>query len=345
MRRPLCTSIGVLVVGLTLFCSGGIYMHVWGQENLQQSSTDYSWVVYWDQDSGLKELGKVHKNLAGLSIFAVNFDSHGNFLYPEDWQTFIQKASKPKGYKKYLTVVNDVFLETGATLPKDKDVLRLLFKDEQSSLLHAQKLVALIKAGQYDGLEIDYEGFWKEPALAQAYQRFLVQLNNEAGKSKVPVRIILEPSVPFNAVTWPEGPEYVVMLYNLYGNHTTKGGPKTDKSLIAKTILAMGHLPGEKGVALATGGCTWENGAKGHLITETEAVRLQKFIQGIPVRDTSSHVIHFQYLKGKTRGECWYADGETVRYWRSLSHSLGIKKIFLWRLGHNNQIQGLFPRD
>ena len=75
MRRPLCTSIGVLVVGLTLFCSGGIYMHVWGQENLQQSSTDYTWVVYWDQDSGLKELGKVHKNLAGLSIFAVNFDN------------------------------------------------------------------------------------------------------------------------------------------------------------------------------------------------------------------------------------------------------------------------------
>jgi hypothetical protein len=92
MRRPLRASLGVLVVGLALFCSGGIYMHVWGQENMRQSATDYAWVVYWDQDSGLKELGQVRKNLAGLSIFAVNFDSQGNFVYPENWQTFVQKA-------------------------------------------------------------------------------------------------------------------------------------------------------------------------------------------------------------------------------------------------------------
>jgi hypothetical protein len=147
-------------------------MHVWGQENMRQSATDYAWVVYWDQDSGLKELGQVRKNLAGLSIFAVNFDSQGNFVYPENWQTFVQKASKPKGYKKYLTVVNDVFLESGAALPKDKAVLRQLFKDEQTSLLHAQKLVALIKAGHYDGLEIDYEGFWKEPLSGSGLSAF-----------------------------------------------------------------------------------------------------------------------------------------------------------------------------
>jgi spore germination protein len=92
--------------------------------------------------------------------------------------------------------------------------------------------------------------FGKSRCLAQAYQRFLVQLSNEAVKNKIPLRIILEPSVPFSAITWPEGPEYVVMLYNLYGNHTTTGGPKANKSLIAKTILAMGNLPGARGVAL-----------------------------------------------------------------------------------------------
>lgn len=345
MGQPLRMYLGVLVVGFTLFCSGGIYMHVWGQENLQQGSANYAWVVYWDQDNGLKELDQVRKHLAGISIFAVNFDNQGNFFYPDNWEKFVQKASRVKGYTKYLTVVNDVFLDTGNSLPKDKEILRLLLKDEQASLDHARKLVLLTKEGNYDGLEIDYEGFWKDSLLVESYQRFLVQLNVEAKKNNLPLRIILEPSVPFGAVSWPQGPEYVVMLYNLYGSHSTIGGPKADKKLIAKTILSMGNLPDERSVALATGGCIWENGAKGHLITEDEAVNLQKYLRGLPVRDTDSHVIHFQYLRGKTKGECWYADGETIRYWRSLSRTLGITHIFLWRLGHNRGVRGLFPQD
>lgn len=345
MGKPMRMYLGVLVVGIILFCSGGIYMHVWGQENIQQGSANYAWVVYWDQDNGLQELDHVSQHLAGISIFAVSFDSQGNFFYPDNWGKFVQKTSRVKGLTKFLTVVNDVFLETGNSLPKDKEILRLLFKDEQASLDHARKLVLLTKAGNYDGLEIDYEGFWKDPLLVQSYQRFLAQLTLEAEKNNMPLRIVLEPSVPFGTVTWPHGPEYVVMLYNLYGSHTTIGGPKADKKLIVKTILSMVNLPDEHSIALATGGCIWENGAKGHLITEDEAVKMQKYLKGLPVRDMDSHVIHFQYLRGKTKGECWYADGETIRYWRSLVRTLGVKNIFLWRLGHNREVRLLFSRN
>ena len=340
MKHHVRMYLGLLILGLALLCSGRLYKYVWGQGNMTQSS-DYAWIVYWDQGSGLKELSKVKGNLAGVSLFAVNYDDKGNFVYPDNWDSFVEKTSKVAHFKKYLTVVNDVSLSDGNQLSKDKDVLKLLLKDEQASAEHAKKLVALAKENKYDGLEIDYEAFWKDLSLVNAYQRFLGQLTTEAAKNNLPVRIILEPSAPFNSFSWPVGPEYVVMLYNLYGNHTKVGGPKADRALIVKTIIAMDALPGEKGVALASGGCIWEAGRNGKLIPEQECVGLLKNLRGIPARDDVSHAVHFKYVKNNVSGECWYADGETLRYWRQIARSLGIRHYYLWRLGHNGNIERL----
>lgn len=342
MKKILKTYVGILALGLTMFCSGGFYMHVWGQENAGANVDQYAWIVYWDQKDGLKELHQLRHSLNGVSVFALNFDEKGRFVYPEDWLKFNKKVADEKISPRYMTVVNDVFVSGGGSLPKDKQVLRLLLKNDMASLTHARNLVAEARNKGYDGLEIDYEGFWKDPDLVNKYQLFLKQLTETAGSAQLPLRIILEPSAPFGTLSWPQGPEYVVMLYNLYGSHSAEPGPKADKNFIAKTIVAMNALPGNSGVALATGGCAWSGGAKGKLISETQAADLQKYMKGLPLRDTASHAVHFSYAKKGQSGVCWYADGETIRYWSSIAKTLGIKKVFIWRLGHNQKVTGLF---
>ena len=327
--KKICLSILCLVLAIVV--CGGIY----SQKRAGAAVKQYAWVVYWDTDSCIEELDREKNNLSGVSVFALNFDEKGKFVYPQDWEKLNQAVTKTGIGNKYLTVVNDVFSTKGSTFPKDLNVLKLLFSDEKTSLNHVLDLIKATKKGGYDGLEIDYEGLWKNPDLVIKYQLFLQQLAAESAKANLPVRIILEPSAPFGKLNWPQGPEYVVMLYNLYGTHSTQNGPKANTLFIAKTILSMSYLPDNKGVAFSLGGCSWLEGKKGVFLSTAEVRALDKYKKEEPIRDAISHAMHFTYKKSGKTGVCWYADTETLRYWTSIAKTLGINKIFLWRLGHN----------
>jgi spore germination protein YaaH len=331
MKKTKKNCLSILCLALTIVIFGGIYV----KNRAGAAVTQYAWVAYWDADSGIEELDREKNNLAGVSVFALNFDEHGKFVYPREWKKLNDAVTKTGVGNKYLTVVNDVFSTKGRTFPKDLKVLKLLFRDEKTSLNHVTELIKETKKGGYDGLEIDYEGLWKDPDLVKKYQLFLQQLAAESAKANLPVRIILEPSASFGQINWPQGPEYVVMLYNLYGTHSTQDGPKANALFIAKTILSMSYLPENKGVAFSLGGCRWLDGSKGVFLSTAEVRGLDKYKKGEPIRDAISHAMHFTYEKAGKTGVCWYADTETLRYWTSIAKTLGIKKIFLWRLGHN----------
>lgn len=331
MKKTKKICLSILYLALAIVILGGIY----AKNKAVAAVEQYAWVVYWDADSCIEELNRGKNNLSGVSIFALNFDENGNFVFPQDWKKLNNAVTKMGVNKRYLTVVNDVFSTKGTTFPKDLNVMKLLFKNEKTSLNHVTKLIKEAKKGGYDGLEIDYEGLWKDPDLVKKYQLFLQQLTAESAKENLPVRIILEPSVPFGQVKWPQGPEYVVMLYNLYGTHSTKDGPKTNALFIAKTILRMSYLPDNKGVAFSLGGCSWLNGKKGVFLSTAEVRALDKYKNGEPIRDAISHAMRFNYEKAGKKGICWYADGETLRYWTGIAKTMGVNKIFLWRLGHS----------
>lgn len=128
------------------------------------------------------------------------------------YQKNCRREAAPAGREKgsrhsYLTVVNDVVEKGGTSSLKDMAVLQRLFQTEESLQNHASDVLRLAKEGGYDGVEIDYEGLWKrgDSLLQSQYVHFLHVLVRMAEKEAIPVRVVLEPSVPFDAGFPPRG--------------------------------------------------------------------------------------------------------------------------------------------
>ncbi len=151
---------------------------------------------------------------------------------PQDLSDKRNELKKKKAkYETYLTIVNDKQNNDGSSTIKDIEVLRRLFSDDVSMEKHVDEIIALTLQGGYDGIEIDYEKIWKDESIGQSFLKFANKLYVKALDNDLKLRILLEPSTPFSSAQFFEGPEYVVMLYNLYGLHSDLG-PKANKTFI-----------------------------------------------------------------------------------------------------------------
>ena len=321
-----------------------------------------AWVTYWDFERGMREAVAVQSQLNSVSYFAAVLDGDGKVLimghpYKFTGQKFTRYRTP---VKKYLTVVNDVYKDIhnpkGETVAKDTQILLKLFESPETINAHVTDLFAIVKKHRFDGLEIDYENIWKDPEIARRYIRFLEILVPLAEKEEIPLRIILEPGFfefgdPITTLgtlvddfTVPEGPEYVVMCYNLFGPHSKISGAKADIRFLEKVLFKLRLLPQPSSVALATGGCVWQEGKTPCFVTEKEALKLQKILKVTAQRDEGSQAMYF---KGKDNAgksvECWFADAKTIIAWKRQALDYGVDGISLWRLGGNHKIQEYYP--
>ncbi len=298
-----------------------------------------TWLAYWDLDAGHKDLTKLGDGLDKLFFFGAYFDRNDRVIIPPELSGRYGELRKSKGkYVSYLTFINDRQSPDGQIIMKDTEVLRRLFADEAALEKHIDEIVALTLKGGYDGLEIDYEKIWSDEYLGQTFVHFVNRLYIKTLKTNLKMRVVLEPGTPFATAGFINGPEYVVMLYNLYGLHS-KPGPKANKDFIQKTIARMAPLPGEKAVALATGGCFWGSNGKKGLLTEVEAKTIAKINDAVERRDEDSQCVVFDYQdKHGVTYEVWYADAKTLKFWISVAQAKGVNNISLWRLGGNVDI-------
>jgi spore germination protein len=294
-----------------------------------------AWLAYWDLDAGEKDLEKMGKQLEKLSYFGAYFDGNDHLFIPQELSDKKIELKKKKGkYETYLTVVNDKQNLDGSVVMKDIEVLRRLFSDDVSMEKHIDEIIALTLQGGYDGIEIDYERIWKDEKIGQSFLNFTNKLYSKALKNNLKVRIVLEPSTPFSSTAFFKGPEYVVMLYNLYGLHSAPG-PKANKEFIQKTIARMEALPGEKSLAFSTGGCLWGDNGEKRFLTEVEAKTFAAVYDRETKRDEESQCIVFDYKAKGVSYQVWYADVKTLNYWISIAKEQGENNISLWRLGGN----------
>lgn len=308
------------------------------------------WITYWDFDRGLKEAVKIQSQLNSVSYFAAAFDRNNKIMLMGPVQKFTaQKFTRYRAeIKKYLTVVNDVYKDVnnpaGESIEKDTQVLSEVFRSSDSIQAHVDELLRTVKRNRFDGLEIDYENVWKNPSVAIKFVKFLEVLSLAAENEKVPLRVVLEPGIPVREYKLPEGPEYVIMCYNLFGVHSATGGAKADIDFLDKMLEKVKQLPKPHSVALATGGCVWQEGKRPYFVTEQEALALQKELKASLHRDPFSAA---QYFNGKnTAGktvECWFADAKTIIAWKRQVMDYGVDGISLWRLGGNHKIQEYYP--
>lgn len=297
-----------------------------------------AWLAYWDLDAGEKDLKRVGKKLEKLSYFSAFFDVNDHLFIPKELSDKKGELQKKKGnYETYLTFVNDKQNPDGSAVMKDIEVLDRIFSDDMSIEKHIDEIIALTLQGGYDGIEIDYENIWKDETIGQSFLHFTDKLYAKSQKNNLKLRIVLEPSTPFSSVNFIKGPEYVVMLYNLYGLHSAPG-PKANKEFIQKIITRMEALPGEKSVAFSTGGCSWGDNGEKEFLTEVEAKTLAVIYDRELRRDEESQCVVFDYKSKGVTYQVWYADVKTLNYWITIAKEQGVNHISLWRLGENVDI-------
>ncbi|ABX42576.1 glycosyl hydrolase family 18 protein [Lachnoclostridium phytofermentans] len=294
------------------------------------------WTTYWDIDTIYAEVEYMKDNIENISYFAAYFDKDKKPFIPQNTnETYnhITKAYEENTFGSYLTFVNDVMKADGTSSLKDTKILYTLFSTEEARENHIDEIISLAERAGYDGIEIDYEAIKKDIKLWKLYNQFIDKLYEKTLEKDIPLRIVLEPGTPIDKLTLPEGPEYVVMCYNLYG-YGTKPGPKANREFLLEMVEKMTKLPGKVNFAVAAGGFDFaENGSVGQ-VTETKAEQIKQDYNASTYRDEESQCLVFTYIdKEKVSHEVWYADNSTIQYWFDIIKNAGDYGLSLWRLG------------
>ena len=296
------------------------------------------WAAYWNGEDALEELSFVIDKVDSVQAFAAIFDERDKIIFPSKYLDTLLKVKaicNENNKKLYLTIVNDRVNSDKSIAQKDSDMLRRILSSEESYKVHIEEILAYAKEGGYDGVEIDYEkipkDIWKE------FGEFITKLYEQLQEEGINLRIILEPNVETDKIKFPNGPEYLMMAYNLYGSHSGPG-PKADVQFIKKVASNMDNLSGKKWMAFSTGGFRWVDGKVIAQVTEKEAAMLAKE-KGVKInRDNDSGAVNFQYMDKRGKENfVWYADEKTLDKWITISKDCGYDNIALWKLGGNGE--------
>lgn len=337
------------LVCLWMVCVSSALLHV------SSAFASAAWLVEWDLASGLRDAQVA--NINDVMLFAAKFDAQDALFLSEPLQRTINGAevqALKATHKLYLTVVNDRVEAPNKISLKEPALITRLMATPESRARHRNQLLALLDSGPYAGLELDYErvpdGDW-EKLLAFA-QDLSVRV---AAKGKS-LRFLLEPKKKYLQSSLPDGPEYVLMAYNLYGGHSGPG-PKTDGAFLLQLAEWCARMPRKPGIALASGGFAWQGG-KVISVTEAKAAAWAEGSHAQVARMPGSRALRFVAAdnalgspvpaKDRTDAqfEVWYADGDTLAYWAETARKLGFTSISLWRFGGNVETSlQTFTRD
>ncbi len=313
------------------------------EENIltMQEEEIYLWLAYWNYNGFDKELASFGDVDKAMSVFGVLFDENGDepFLAPETLELLHNvKKLRKEDEKIYLSFINDLRLSDGSYSNKDVELLGRLLAEEEDRLLHASKIVEIAVQSGVDGVEIDYENIKKDETLWEPFALFLEVLKKKCEENNLRLRVVLG-AYDVNKAAFPEGIEYAVMCYNLYGTHSGPG-PKADIEFLKETFARCENLPGEVSAAFSTGGFVWADGKYERAVTEAEAMEIYALEEGNTgelLRDEASGALSFTFEENGVLKELWYADGETLCLWKAVAKEYGIHKFSLWKAGGNNK--------
>lgn len=293
-----------------------------------------AWITYWDTDDAMAQIADLDGRLESLEYFAAYFDAQNQLFIPDKITQLREKVKQTYGeplpWSSYLTFVNDKLLLEGESSLKDTDLLYALLAEPTTRQMHIQDILFLTESGGYDGVEIDYEAIRKDMALWQHFIDFITELSCETTQRGLLLRVVLEPGIPYEALSFPEGPEYVIMCYNLHGPGS-EPGPKADDAFLLELTKKTSRLPGRKNFAIATGGFEWAGDAVAAL-SQKEAHALARQKNVVQQRDAGSQALSFSYSCGDIVHQVWYADSITLEHWMNLLRGTGDVSVSLWRL-------------
>ncbi len=293
------------------------------------------WIPYWKYQEAIDEVLSYKEQLRAVVAFGAIFDQDDQLLMlPDAIDTVSSLKETFKGdVPIYLSVINDV--QTGEETYENKTtaILERLFVSEESIDQHVSDLIALAMAQGVDGIEIDYEAMKSNEALWAKYAVFLEKLYEKTTQNGLLLRSVLSWDTAKYA-SLPQGPEYTVMCYNLYGYHSGPG-PKADFAFLQETYQLCLGLPGEVCMAYATGGFAWDEEGNITSLTQDEAEILTLLYGVTPTRDADSGALFFEYGQVGDVSTVWYADATTLQMWRDQALESGYAYFDLFSAGGN----------
>ncbi len=297
--------------------------------SLSAAETLGAWQIYWD-DTGAPEARRMGSHLERLVMFEAMFNWDGSLYIPEETDRMLKRADQVEGRDLYLSVVNDIRQENRVSfVQKSKSFLEVQLSTRSQMLRHLQTVLSLADRYRVTGIEVDYENLGSDTKLWGQYVDFLGLLYQSLKDRGLKLRVCIQWDGPLY-VKFPEGPDYVVMCYNLYGNHSGPG-PKADATFLREVAQVSRALPGRVIMALATGGYVWKNGNAQMEIAENDAAELASVSgSGKTYRDTSSGAMVAQLKDGRSM---WWADAETLRGWMDILKKEGYTDFDFFRLG------------
>ena len=291
------------------------------------------WAVYWDV-AAAKEILSLSQNLKSVSLFSCLYDSFDNVFIPDKLRDLKDLIREVYDGSLYLSFVNDISYPDGTSSEKNTDLLDRLLASEEEMNNRTDEFLELAEKWECQGVELDFEKV-RDVDQWRRYARLIELLWEKSREKEMSVRIILPLSVPVNEVVLPSGPDYVVMCYNLFGNHSGPG-PKADKEFLTGVAEKFGDIP-NIGFALANGGFEWNSsGRVNRSIKSVNARNLALESKSSEMRDEKSGTLVFRYRQKDSRdyNTIWYADAVTLAYWRSIleekmEHAV---EISMWRM-------------
>lgn len=311
-----------------------------GAEEIEENIDLSVWQAYWSNDEIVRELELLKDSIHNIIHFAAYFNADNELFIPREivGQNKNREIDPKEEYKHYLSFVNDKILSDGTSSLKDTALLYELFNDSNVMEQHMSSICELAVENGYDGIEIDYEAMKGDLKLWRLYLEFIHKLYQKSQSLDLELRVVLEPSAPLeeietNKLSFPKGPQYVMMCYNLHG-YSSKPGAKADKKFIRALTKKLELLSSGIELAFATGGFDWEEDGDVKALSESEAKTLQNSTES--VREEESAALTFSYTdKTGKKHTVWYADGTTIKVWMDIGRSNGIRNFSLWKLNGN----------
>ncbi len=297
-----------------------------------------AWVAYWNGEQALEELPILIDNMSSVQAFGAIFDEDDKIIFPSKYRNILPKIKlicNEYNKKLYLTIVNDRINANENITQKDSKMLKRILISKEKRDSHIEEILDNAKQGGYNGVEIDYEKIDKD--TLESFSIFIKELYSKLELEGIELRVILEPNIKLDKINLPEGPDYLIMAYNLYGNHSGPG-PKADIEFIKKLSAKMDNVTGKKWMAFSTGGFDWKEGVSPRSLTEKEAIVLAKDKNAKINRDEASGGAYFEYMdEDGAEHSVWYADEKTLDLWIKTSKECGYENIALWKLGGNEE--------
>lgn len=295
-------------------------------------SCDSAWLVYWDLENGIEELNNM-SSLENIIYFSTWYNQEDEIVVPDELLT-AKAELKSEDQMEYLSFTNDIVYDDGSSSQKNIELFKNLFSSQDMMDSEADEIIKNAINNDFDGIEMDFENLKKDIDLWNQYIQFLGILKSKCLENDLLLRVVLEPATPPSQLSFPDGIEYVMMCYNLYGGFS-EPGPKADFEFLDTMKQSLSYLPGQNDLALAAGGFDWNtNGVKSLTVKQiSEIIENYKIEVSI---DENSGAKNFKYIDDDgLEHEIWYSDFETINQWIENVNEDDDISISLWRLGGN----------